>query len=74
MGINFGEDIVQRNLKIIDALKPNMTTSLQRDIMAGKPNELDGLVFEVVRMGERHGFELPIYSRIAEELHGRFSC
>ena len=29
MGINFGEDIVQRNLKILDALKPNMTTSLQ---------------------------------------------
>ena len=72
MGITFDEDIVQRNFKILDDLKPNMTTSLQRDLEKNKPNELDGLVYEVVRMGERYGVDLPLYREISEALSERF--
>ena len=68
MGIGFGEDIVAANLKIIESLLPDMTTSLQRDVAAGKASEIDGLIYDVVRMGERYGVSTPLYKRISAEL------
>lgn len=35
------DDIVEKTLAFIDALPPDGTTSLQRDIVEGKPSELD---------------------------------
>lgn len=68
MGIDFGEDIVKTNLDILDALTPEASTSMQRDIRQGKNSEIDGLVYEVVRLGEKFGVELPVYRKIAEKL------
>ncbi len=68
MGIGFGEDIVAANLKIIESLSPDMTTSLQRDVAAGKASEIDGLIYEVVRMGEKYGVSMPLYEKISAEL------
>ncbi len=65
MGIDFGEDIVKRNLAILDALSEDATTSMQRDIMSGNRSEIDGLIFEVVRLSEKYGVDLPIYKKIA---------
>ncbi len=36
MGIEFQEDLVERNLKIVAPLAPEATTSMQRDVYAGK--------------------------------------
>lgn len=71
MGIEFEEDIVERNLKILDDITPDMTTSMQRDIMAGKASEIDGQIYEVVRMAEKYNVELPLYEKIAAELKER---
>jgi len=71
MGIDFGEDIVERNLKIMAGVTPEMTTSMQRDLAAGRDSEIDGQIFEVVRMAERYGVELPTYNRITAELRNR---
>lgn len=71
MGIEFEEDIVVRNLKILDDITPDMTTSMQRDIMAGKASEIDGQIYEVVRMAEKYNVELPLYEKIAAELKER---
>lgn len=71
MGIEFEEDIVERNLKILDDITPDMTTSMQRDIMAGKASEIDGQIYEVVRMAEKYNVELPLYEEIAAELKER---
>lgn len=68
MGISFQVDIVRNNLAILDALSPEASASMQRDIAAGKPSEIDGLIFEVVRMADRYGVELPVYQKIAKEL------
>ena len=68
MGIGFGEDIVPVNLKITDSSDPRVTTSMQKDVAAGRQSEVDGLIYEVVRMGERYGVKTPLYSMIAEEL------
>lgn len=71
MGIHFTGNIVETNLNILDALTPEASTSMQRDIEAGKASEIDGLIYEVVRMGQRYGVELPNYEKIARELKGR---
>ncbi|MGN0555853.1 MAG: ketopantoate reductase family protein [Candidatus Fimenecus sp.] len=67
MGCPFDIDIVQTNLDILDALAPDASTSMQRDIRAGHQSELDGLVFEPVRLGQKYGVPTPRYAEIAEK-------
>ena len=68
MGLDFGMDIVKNNLDILDSLAPDASTSMQRDIRAGKASEIDGLIHEVVRMGDKYGIDLPTYRMISENL------
>ena len=65
MGIEFEEDLVERNLKILASLSPEATTSMQRDVMEGKRSEMDGLVYEVVRMGREYKVSMPQYEKAA---------
>lgn len=67
MGITFEEDLVERNLKILSNLPEEATTSMQRDVIEGKQSEIDGLVYEVVRMAKKYGGEVPAYERAAEK-------
>ena len=67
MGITFEEDLVERNLKILSNLPEEATTSMQRDVIEGKQSEIDGLVYEVVRMTKKYGGEVPAYERAAEK-------
>ena len=66
MGIEVKEDWVAINMKILDALLPETTTSMQRDVLAGRQSEMDGLVFEVLRLAEKYAVELPVYRKVAE--------
>ena len=68
MGVSFQKDMVDVNLKILSNLAPEATTSMQRDIMAGKQSEIDGLVYEVVRMGEEYHIPVPAYEKVAEKI------
>lgn len=68
MGVPFERDMVEVNLKILSSLAPEATTSMQRDVMEGKDSEIDGLVYEVVRMGERYHVHVPMYAKVAEKL------
>lgn len=68
MGFPFPEDPVARNLAIQDALDPDASTSLKRDLDAGKPSEVDGLIFEVVRLGRKYHVPTPMYDRVAAKL------
>ena len=68
MGFPFPEDPVARSLAIQDALDPDASTSLKRDLDAGKPSEVDGLIFEVVRLGRKYHVPTPMYDRVAAKL------
>lgn len=68
MGVPFERDMVEVNLKILSTLASEATTSMQRDVMEGKDSEIDGLVYEVVRMGERYHVPVPMYEKVAEKL------
>jgi 2-dehydropantoate 2-reductase len=65
-GIQLPENIVNINLKILDDLTPETTTSMQKDLEAGRQSEIDGLLFAVVRMGNHFSVPVPTYTMIAE--------
>lgn len=67
MEIPFLVDIVKTNLEILDALSPEASTSMQRDIWDGKQSEIDGLVFEPVRLAKKYGVKMPKYEMIARK-------
>lgn len=67
MDIHFTVDIVETNLGILDNLSPTASTSMQRDVKQGKNSEMDGLIFEVVRLGRQYGVPVPTYEMIAEK-------
>ncbi len=67
MEVPFLVDIVTTNLQILDALTPEASTSMQRDIYAGKSSEIDGLIYEVVRMGQQYGVPTPVYEMVAKK-------
>ena len=71
MGVPFERDYVKVNLEILSHLAPESTTSMQRDVMEGKQSEIDGLVYEVVRMGEKYHVPMPVYKKIADVLKER---
>ncbi len=66
MDAAFEIDIVETNLAILDALAPDASTSMQRDIRAGHASEIDGLIFEPVRLGRQYGVPTPQYEHIAK--------
>ena len=35
--------------------------------MAGKESEMDGLIFEVVRLGKKYGVDMPEYQKAARK-------
>jgi 2-dehydropantoate 2-reductase len=62
--IDLGDDAVARTWERYDALAPDATASMQRDIMEGKPSELDAQLGAIVRLGEEHGVATPVASML----------
>jgi len=62
--VQLPEDIFERTLQFIDNAPPSMTASLQRDIAAGRPSELEALIGAVVHDGEAYGVSVPVHAFI----------
>ena len=67
MGISIGREFIAKNLDILAHLPKDATTSMQRDVLAGRQSEIDGLIFEVVRMGHKYHVPVPAYEKVAEK-------
>jgi 2-dehydropantoate 2-reductase len=67
-GKDFGAESVAKTLAILDRLPAETTSSMQRDIMAGRPSELEAQTGAVVRFGRKTGVETPIHDAIYAEL------
>lgn len=59
-GIELDADAVAATMARYDALAPEATSSLQRDVMEGKPSELDAQLGAVVRLGRETGVATPV--------------
>lgn len=63
-GVNLAADFVDFTMKRIDTIDPNITASMQKDIMAGKPSELNQQTGAVIRMGKAVGVATPTHEKI----------
>ena len=67
LGIAFEVDIFQKNRDHMNNSAPESTTSMHRDILKGGASEIDGLVFEPVRLGRKLGIAVPTYEKAAKK-------
>ena len=67
-GINLPPDSVDTVMAAVDALSEDATSSMQRDIAAGKPSELESQNGAVVRMAHEAGIEVPTHTLIYHTL------
>ena len=59
-GVALREDAVTRTLAFLDTVPPDGTASMQRDIMEGRPSELESQNGAVVRLGRSAGVPTPV--------------
>lgn len=59
-GVALDPDAVDETLKGIDALSEGGTASMQRDIMSGRPSELEMQTGAVLRLGREAGVDTPV--------------
>jgi 2-dehydropantoate 2-reductase len=68
LGIKLPHDAIQAAMDFTDGLPAAATSSLQRDIAAGQPSELESWTGAVVRLGARSGTPTPVSSVLYELL------
>jgi 2-dehydropantoate 2-reductase len=59
-GVGLAADAVPRTLAFVDTLPADATASMQRDIMEGRPSELEYQNGAVVRLGGEAGVAVPV--------------
>ncbi|HKB79210.1 MAG TPA: 2-dehydropantoate 2-reductase [Thermoanaerobaculia bacterium] len=59
-GVALDEEAVDRTMGRYEGMEAGSTSSLQRDIMEGRPSELDAQLGAVVRMGREAGVPTPL--------------
>jgi 2-dehydropantoate 2-reductase len=75
-GIALPADSVAKTLETLEGIPPNSTTSMQRDLVRGRPSELDAQNGAVVRLAYEVGMDMPlnrffVYSLRSLELRAR---
>ena len=59
--MNLPADITDKTLQTLQAFPKHSTVSMQRDIIAGLPSELDAQTGAVVRLGHESGVKVPTH-------------
>ena len=67
-GISLSPDIIQKTMGFIDNMPPATLASMQRDIMDGRPSELEAQNGAVVRLGREVGVSTPTHEFIYASL------
>lgn len=68
LGIALPANALDNAIAFMDRQPAGVTTSLQQDILAGRPSELDAWTGAVVRMADRAGTTAPIHELLYELL------
>jgi len=67
-GVKLPADAITTVMAAVDGLPADATSSMQRDIAAGKPSELESQNGAVVRMAHESGVDVPTHEHIYETL------
>jgi 2-dehydropantoate 2-reductase len=73
LGIALPAAAVDTATELMDRQSPDVTSSLQRDILAGRPSELEAWTGAVVRLARRAGLAAPVHEMLYELLATRES-
>lgn len=65
LGIDFGCDLVEHHLAVMDSLDPHSTASLQKDLKAGHESEIQGQLFDIIDRARTLGIPTPVYDTVA---------
>lgn len=60
-GVRLAGDVVARTLANLDGAPPTSTTSMHRDLAAGRPSELYDQTGAIVRLGREAGVAVPLH-------------
>jgi 2-dehydropantoate 2-reductase len=63
-GIPVPNESVASTMKLIDSAPPDATSSMQRDLIAGRPSELEAQTGAVARLGRACNFPTPVHELI----------
>ncbi len=66
--IALSDDSMRKAVAFIDNLQPGSTASMQRDVMEGRPSELESQNGAVVRLGRETGVPTPVHSFLYRSL------
>lgn len=61
-------------LPFFDKTPPGGRSSMQKDVAAGNPPELDGIAGPILRRAEQHGIEVPVTRELVELIRQRSSA
>ncbi|HSB88562.1 MAG TPA: 2-dehydropantoate 2-reductase [Anaerolineales bacterium] len=64
LGVRLAPDVVEKALATVDRFEPEVTTSMQRDVAAGRLFELEAFSGTIVRLGQEHGVPTPVHRAI----------
>ena len=67
-GIVLPGDAMQKTMAMFDGLSPQSTSSMQRDVLEGRPSELEAQIGAVVRLGREVGVAIPLHTFIYTSL------
>ena len=67
-GVPVPKESVASTMKFVDSLPPDGTASMQRDLVAGRPSELEAQSGAVVRLGRARNFPTPVHEFIYNAL------
>ena len=70
-GIHLPERVVAGTMAFVDDQPADATTSLQRDLLEGRPSELDAWTGAVVRLADESGVDVPLHRLLLEVLTSR---
>jgi 2-dehydropantoate 2-reductase len=58
-------------IRFLDSLHPGMRSSMQKDVAAGNPPELDAIAGPILRGGEEHSVPVPVTRELVEMIRGK---
>jgi 2-dehydropantoate 2-reductase len=67
-GVRLPDGVVARTLEKVDRVPADATASMQRDLAAGRPSELEDQAGAVVRLARQAGVEVPLHRALVAAL------
>lgn len=58
-------------MKFFEGLPPVARSSMQKDVAAGNPPELDGIAGPILRLAQEHGIAVPVTRELVEMIRGK---